>query len=288
MRPEFDDLFVFMPSFLLAEQVEAQGQVFEGKAIGTAELMDLSLKKGQLFAPDTDPKAFAKERQKGQTVGGRKFKETTKRTKTALLRVVRDYVRDKIEEKELRREATKAMRSAWRDVFLAGLRSSGTKGEGSGKGKVLVKLDPGDDKWLRGAVAHEMRFLNKFLKAIVEGTYTMPLPRRVGMYVDALHSFYESARVIGLPSNIAVWWHGPHDKATCPSCEYLFENSPYSKLTLPTTPKSGLQLCLTNCRDHLWIKRVPPEKAESMMTGALVERGRHIRKLRTIKRTGHP
>lgn len=286
MRPEFDDLFVLMPSFLLAEQLEARGDVFEGKALGTAELADLSLKKDQLFVKDSDPKAFANERKKGQTVGGRKFKETTKRTKTVLLRAIRQYQQDKIDEKELKREVTKAMRIAWRDVFLAGLRAGGTKGEGSGKGKTLVKLDAGDDKWLKSAVQHEMRFLNGFLKAITEGTYTMPLKRRVGMYVDALQSFYNSARVIALPSNIIVRWHGPHDKKTCPSCEYLFENSPYSKITLPTTPRSGLQICLTNCRDRLWIKRVPPEKAESMMTGALVERQRHIRKLRKIKKTG--
>lgn len=287
MRPEFDDLFVLMPSFLLAEQLEARGEVFEGKALGTAELADLSLKKDQLFAPDNNPQAFANERKKGQTVGGRKFKETTKRTKTALLRLIRRYQQDKIEEKELKVEATKAMRMAWRDVFLAGLRAGGTKGEGSGKGKTLVKLDVGDDKWVKSAVQHEMRFLNGFLKAIVEGTYTMPLRRRLGMYLDALKSFYESARVIALPSNVAIWWKGPDDKKTCPSCRYLFENSPYSKLSLPTVPRSGITICLTNCRDRLWIKRVPPGKAESMFTGVLVERQRHIRKLRAIKRQGY-
>jgi hypothetical protein len=286
MNAEFDDLFVFMPSFLLAERLEAYGGVFEGKAIGTAEIADLALKKDQLFAKDSDPKAFANERKKGQTVGGRKFKAATKAAKTGLLRTIRRFQQEKIEEKEFRREATKTLRVAWRDVFLSGLRAGGTKGEGSGKGKVLVKLDVGDDKWLRSAVQHEMRFLNKFLTAIIENTYTMPLKRRVGMYVDALESFYDSSRVIALPSNIAIWWQGPNDKRTCPSCEYLFENSPYSKITLPTTPRSGLTICLTNCRDRLWIKRVPPEKAESMVTGALVERQRHIRKLRKIKKEG--
>jgi hypothetical protein len=67
----------------------------------------------------------------------------------------------------------------------------------------------------------------------------------------------------------------------------MFEQGPYSKITLPTTPRSGLTICLTNCRDRLWIKRVPPAKAESMFTGALVERQRHIRKLRKIKKEGH-
>ncbi len=287
MKAQFDDLFVFMPSFLIAECLEARGEVFEGKAIGTAEIADLALKKDQLFVKDSDPQAFANERKKGQTVGARKFKAATKAAKTGLLRTIRQLQQGKIEEKEFRRESTKTMRTAWRDVFLAGLRAGGSKGEGSGKGKVLVKLDVGDDKWLRSAVQHEMRFLNAFLTAIIENTYTMPLKRRVGMYLDALQSFYNSARVIALPSNVVIWWKGPNDKRTCPSCQYLFENSPYSKITLPTTPRSGLTICLTNCRDRLWIKRVPPEKAESMFTGALVERQRYIRKLRKIKKQGH-
>ena len=272
-----DDLFVFVPD---------ESPLFEGKALGTASIEDLALSKHKMFVQDIDPQAFAKKRQKGMTVGGRKFKETTKRTKRELLRTISHFQKDKIAEKELRKEATKTMRMAWRDVFLAGLRSGGAQGEGSGKGKVLVKLGPGDDKWVRSAVQHEMRFLNHFLDQIVDGSYVMPIKRRLKMYMDSLNSFYNSAKVIALPINVAVWWHGPHDKTTCPSCQYLFENSPYSKLTLPTTPRSGLTICLTNCRDRLWIKRVPPEKAESMMVGALVERQQHIRRLRKIKRQG--
>jgi hypothetical protein len=84
-----------------------------------------------------------------------------------------------------------------------------------------------------------------------------------------------------------VWWKGPHDKKTCESCNYLFEHSPYSKWTLPTTPRSGMTLCLTNCRDRLFVRRVPPEVAEEDVKGLLVRRNRHIRDLRKIKKQGH-
>jgi hypothetical protein len=179
------------------------------------------------------------------------------------------------------------MKSAWKQVFLAGLRAGGTVGEGSGPGKTLVKLDTGDDLWIKNAMTHEMRFLNGFVNAVIDETYKMDPMRRAGMYVDALSSFYESARVIALPSNIRVWWKGPHDKKTCESCNYLFEHSPYSKWTLPTTPRSGMTLCLTNCRDRLFVRRVPPEVAEEDVKGLLVRRNRHIRDLRKIKKQGH-
>jgi hypothetical protein len=287
MKPEFDDLFVYEPSFLIAEQMEEQGLVFEGKAIGTAALADLALKRDQLGMQDADPKAFANERKKGQTVGARKFKVATKRTRAALQRAIGKYQKSELDEKEFRKDVTKTMRMAWRDVFLAGLRAGGAKGEGSGKNKVMVKLDVGDDKWLKSAVQHEMRFLNGFINAVVNETYVMPLNRRVGMYLSALNSFYESARVIALPANVAIWWKGPDDKVTCPSCRYMFEHSPYTKLTLPTTPRSGATICLTNCRDHLFIRRVSPEQAESMSFGALTQRQHYVRKLRTIKKQGH-
>lgn len=285
-RAQFEGHFVFAPSFLIAEEIEEAGEVFEGKAIGTAAFADLALAKDQMFTKDADPKQYANERKKGQTVGKRKLGQVTKRTRTGLLREIKRFQGNKTDEKVLRKEAAKVMRTAWRDVFLAGLRAGGTPGEGAGKGKVLVKLDVGDDKWFKSAVQHEMRFLNGFLNAIIDETYVMPLNRRVKMYLDALSSFYESARVIAFPTNTLMWWKGPHDKRTCLSCAYLFENSPYTKLTLPTTPRSGLTICLTNCRDHLFVRRIAPEKVQVLMEGAIPKRDAYIRKLRKIKREG--
>lgn len=286
LRPQYDDMLVYAPSFILAEQMEAAGEVFEGKAIGTAQIADLSLAQDLVKMKDADPVQFADARKKGQTVGKRKTKEVQARTEKALLKLIGEWDDGTLYDTELRKGAHKVMKTAWKDVFLAGLRAGGTPGEGAGKGKTLVKLSPGDDKWLRGAMQHEMRFLNRFVTAVVDETYVMPLPRRVKMYVHALNSFYESARVISLPSNVVLHWKGPNDKKTCPSCQYLFEHTPYVKYILPTTPRAGLTICLTNCRDYILARRVDPFEAEKKIKESKFTRGTHIKKLRKIKRTG--
>jgi len=259
----------------------------EGKAVGTAKMDDLILKQDMLFPKDSNPAKLQNERKKGQTVAKRVFDNATKDTRKKFRKLVRDYYKGKVDEKALYKDASRVMKGAWKKVFLAGLRAGGTVGGGSGPGKNLVNIDASDEKWVKGAMQHEMRFLNKFLAAMVEDMTKMDPIRRADMYVDAMYSFFESARVIALPANVRIWWKGPDDHKTCESCSYLFVNSPYSKLTLPTTPRSGLTLCLTNCRDHLFAKRVSPEVAEADIHGALVERRRHIRVLRKIKRVGH-
>ena len=147
-----------------------------------------------------------------------------------------------------------------------------------------MKLSPGDDVWLKDAMRHEMRFLNRFVTAVVEEAFVMPLSRRVEMYVNALDSFYQSARVIALPESTLIRWTGPHDKKTCASCRWLCNNSPSSKYTLPTTPRSGATICLTNCRDRLNIRRVGLTEARAKTKGQIREA--LARKLQRIKKTG--
>lgn len=287
IRAEYDDLFFYMPSFILAERMEEAGEVFEGKALGTAKIADMEIAKGLHHLKGImDPAALAQERKKGATVGKRKLKEVQDRTKQALMQHIVAFQAQTLSEKELRKESTRVMKRAWRDVFLAGVRAGGYPGMGAGKGKPLVKLGADDDKWLKSAMQHEMRFLNGFLKAVIDETWKMPLERRSQMYVNALTSFYESARVISLPPNVVIKWVGPGDKKTCASCEYLFENNPYTKKNLPLTPRGGGTICLTNCRDRLFIRRVAPEEAIIKEQQAKYVRSGHIRNLRSIKRTG--
>jgi len=272
----YDDLFVYAPSILL-----------EGKALGTAKMRQIILSKDKIVAKDWDLAAFAKARQVGQTVGKRVLEKVQGDTKAELIKVLKKFIHGHIDEREMRQQVVRRMKVSWREVFLAGLRAGGTEGEGSGKGKVLVKLDTGDDLWVRSAMQHEMRFLNRFLDAVVNEAGVMPYDRRAEMYVDALESFYDSARVISLPYNTRIWWKGPHDHRTCESCRYMFERSPFTKFSLPTTPRAGMTLCLTNCRDMLFVKRVAPEEASIDVKSLILERARHVRHLRKIKREGH-
>ena len=282
--PIFDPPFVWLPSAILGAEADARGDLFEGKALGTAKEIDLVLLTDPTMLATMDPEGYAKERKSGVTVGKRKLDKVMQDTEAALVELIVQFQAGKLTKKSFRKEAVRVMKQAWRNVFIAGVRASGqppTKTPG-----VLAKVSPVDEKWLAGAIKHEMTYLNKFLADIIAGAGTMPYLKRASMYVRALTSFYESARVIGLPANSLIYWKGPNDKRTCPSCSYLFAHNPYTKKTLPTTPRSGLTICLTNCRDRLLIRRVAPEDVLAAQEAGLA-RGTHIRNLRRIKREGH-
>jgi hypothetical protein len=222
----------------------------------------------------------------GADVGRKRLRAVQEAVEPVMNRFIRFYLRKRIDEGEFRKQITETMKKAWREVFIAGVRASGISGQGPGAGRPLVQLAPEDQVWLRGAMAHEMRFLNGMLDAIVEDTYVMPLKRRVRMYVDTLEAFYDSARIIGMPASSVISWILPHpDKKVCAGCRYLADHSPYSKLTLPTVPRAGSTPCISRCRDRLFV-RIDREMAHQLNESSPT-RGTHIRKLREIKRFGH-
>jgi hypothetical protein len=281
----YDDLFLFAPSVLAYERALAEG-LTEGKALGTAPEVDLVfLDKDRTMDAFLRPEEFGLDRRSGTTVGKKALKKTQARIESALNELVFDYQSKAVDEDEFRTRAAKLMKGAWKEVFIAGVRASGVKSPVHKE--MIPALSAEDTKWLRSAMQHEMRFLNGMLTAIVERTYRMPLPRRIRMYADALESFYDSARVMGLPATVSIHWLlRKKDERTCASCLYLEKHSPYSKKTLPTTPRSGATLCLTNCRDRLLIRIVEGAKAQALMQ-ASPTRGEHIKRLRRIKRLGH-
>ncbi len=279
-----DDAFVFAPSFLLGAELN------EGKAIGTAKHADLMLMKNLLKGDNVDPGSYAKEVKQGNTVGRKKLAEIQDRTKRSVTALVANLKGKKLAEDSFRTKIVATMKNAWRDTFLAGIRGAGVAGSEVGRGKLIVPevVPKMDEVWLKSAIQHEMGFLNRFIDDIVEGNGRMPVAQRTKMYVDALESFYTSARVIGLPADVVLWWVGPHDARSCPGCNYLFSHAPYSKLNLPTTPRAGLTPCLTNCRDRILVRRAAPDEVAAVIDSARYTRGSHIANLRAIKRTGKP
>jgi hypothetical protein len=210
-----DDIFVFCPSCL-----------YEGKAIGTSKPADM-VSIDDLTGPKTVA-AFANLRKSGAKAGRVKLLKVQERTTVAVKRAILRYSRGKLSESAFRKVMRVEMHKSWRDVFIAGSRAA----HGGG-----AKVLPQEEKWLKGAMRHEMQFLNGFVTAVVEDTWRMPLLQRIRMYVDTLSGFYESARVLGLPSNILISWLGPRDKATCVGCAYMFEHSPYTKFLLDNAAK---------------------------------------------------
>lgn len=257
----------------------------EGKAIGTARRADLVLLNHLHHAKHIDEVPDA--RKIGQTVGRRKLIEVQSRVRQKLGKLVTYYLNGDIPEKELRFNSMNLMRQAWSDVFLAGLRGGGIVGTGSGGNKPMVQLGEGDDKWLNGAIKHEAGFLKGFLDDLVAGKYSMDPIRRAGMYADSLSSFYESARVIGMPAASLIHWVGPDDNRTCAGCRYLFEHSPYTKFILPCSPRSGACSCLVRCRDRLFIRLATTDEALAVLSGHKYSRGQHVANLEKLKSQGH-
>lgn len=276
-----DGIFIFAPSYVLWER----GELTEGKSIGTAKHTDLALAK-HIIKGHKPGKNFSKEVKQGATVGRKKLAEVELRTLRKLSGLIVNV--SKLSEDDFRERAIAVMKSAWRDTFLAGIRAAGTPGYEVGKGKLLIPgvVSSVDEAWLNSAMSHEMQFFNVFLDEVVAGTSKLPVLRRAKMYVDALESFYNSARVIGLPNDVVLHWVGPEDKAKCPGCAYLAEHSPFSKFNLPTVPCAGMTPCLTNCRDRILVRKATPEEVKALTEGHKYTRASHINNLRRIKRTG--
>ena len=273
-----DDLFIYAPSTRLEE----------GKAIGSARTRDLKLAHDLTYRRDYHTSLYAKRRKIGHTVANKKLLEIQARTERQLLSHLSGFRRGKIDEDQFRVRTTATMREAWKDSFIAGIRASGFKGQSAGHGKITMKLAEGDSRWLKGAAKHEMRFLNKFIRDVVEGTGRMPAERRVKLYVATLKAFAESARVIGLPNRMIIHWIKMPDHRVCAGCQYLSENSPYTKHTLPAVPKAGVSgcVCLSNCRCKLLIRRAT-EAEVKLVESRQLTRKQHLRNLRRIKRRKH-
>jgi hypothetical protein len=62
----------------------------------------------------------------------------------------------------------------------------------------------------------------------------------------------------------------------------LFRNNLYTKKTLPTVPRSGATVCLTNCRDRLLVRRVDSKTALETTYGGKT-REQHVGALARIK-----
>lgn len=166
-EPEEDDLFILAPSILQFEALELG--LLEGKSVGTsAELDLLFLDLDKTIQAKIRPKQFSTERKKGVQIGRRVLEDVQKRVERELLSIMLRHDAGQYSSYEaFREDAIKLMKPAWKQVFEAGVRSTGIR-RGARKSGPLVKLSADDQKWLRSAMTHEMRFLNGFMRAVDE------------------------------------------------------------------------------------------------------------------------
>lgn len=157
----------------------------------------------------------------------------------------------------VRRSAT-TFRQTYEQSFRLGLEAQGVGKLTSPSSRRVVgsQPTPADIKWIDGAVKQELAYWNKFMRAVKTNTLRMPLPDRLDMYVRTVDSVFTAGRVQGSPdTSIISWVFG--DAEHCKECVLLESLSPFTKDSLPTTPRAGDTRCLSNCKCKLVIKRAP-------------------------------
>lgn len=150
-----------------------------------------------------------------------------------------------------------ALRTGYREAFRMGLESSGV-------GKFRATVAEVDRAYVDKAVRSEMRYFNKVLTQIDRGQLKGQLMNRLSAYAETLRHVYYAGRVMGTPSGMIIDWISPLDRATCAGCRFLYLHSPYTKRTIPSTPRAGDTACLNRCRCRLVMRTVPKEAYEKV------------------------
>lgn len=208
-------------------------ELVEGKGIGDFRYRNQSVGRSKKNARISSAKSINTTRRL----------ENIKRVYRRSLQSLADRVNSgRITEREALQKSRDLIEQAFEQAYLLGVRASGLTSVNN-RGDLRSR----DKQYIERAADDEFGFWSKFIQ---EGGM-MPMDSRVNMYARGLDSVYSTARVNGLPTNTILIWSGNNDGRTCESCQFLFENSPYTPNNLPTTPRAGDTLCLSNCRDYL-------------------------------------
>lgn len=201
-----------------------------------------------------DPAADRERRRIAQQATQRSLKTRQAVWSGALKVILHRFLDGKISKPLAEKLLKRQLKSAHRDAYVLGAKSAGLR-------LPHEKLTPEEERYLKSIYAHEMRYFSKFLAAMQPEASKAGLERRIDAYVKTTTSIYDNARVLGMPLNTIIHWvlgFAEH----CPDCELLRRYSPYTKHTLPTTPRAGSTRCLTNCKCRLVVRFVEPAEVE--------------------------
>src|ERR1035437_7260862 len=195
-----------------------------------------------------------------QTIAGRSFKLAQIKLEKELEKVVHYVQYDYYTLDEGRKRSKKIFNEYYKKAYFLGLKSSGA-GISQSYTQLLFKdsSDPlvyaAEERWSQTSATAEMKFWGKFLGDITQKkAFRTTMSDRIKMYSQSLEGHYNAGRVAGSPNHSIVYWTmDKRTHVTCPECEWLASNSPYSKENMVTTPKAGLCSCLFNCRCTLKI-----------------------------------
>jgi len=167
--------------------------------------------------------------------------------------LMNQYDAGKIDIGQLEWGLKKELGVAYREAYSLGQQSVGFSGD----------LMDEDFAFIKSFKATENKFLGNFMTAIATDRLVMEKYRRLDMYVKTIRSVFDHARVEAAPDWIKIYWTPSRGSQHCTDCMYLAINSPYTKETLPTTPRAGDTLCVSRCACRLMLRyKKPKEGAE--------------------------
>lgn len=242
---------------------------------------------------DLDRGQFKDARRQATRSANRDYAALFERVKKGLINTTDRYLKGEILQSRWRTWVKELLKEAYEEAFDLGLRSSGA-------GKYRVGKTSMDTDWVQTAYRHEMRFFDKLLMEIEASaepaqwarepeTIIDPksgkqirnpragkpklikparlstkslsiIHRRLTAYADAVKHIYYAGRVMGTPRGMVIHWLSPLDRRTCNGCRFLSNHSPFTRDTLPTTPRAGDTRCLNNCRCRLVMAEVDSTK----------------------------
>lgn len=208
-----------------------------------------------------DRGAFMDHRRNVTTVANKKFEALFRSTAETLSRLTGLFHQRKLTFPALSKQAKAVMREAYKQAYLIGLKSGGV---GHTAHPFVTpagepKLSSHDLTFIDSAYRHEMRYMTTLLNQMREGTQWGDPYKRMGAYAEALKHMYYSGRIMGSPKELVIDWISPLDRRTCRSCRYLAGQSPFTRDSLPTTPRAGdsVCLCITTPESRVLTRRGP-------------------------------
>lgn len=201
------------------------------------------------------------------------------RVKFEMLDAIKKYQAGRIKFSQLRYRMEAAVKDSMDELFDVGIWSGAGGDETPRRGNMTAA----ERRWLSSAKTQELSYLRGFLQEIKRGKVRGSVERRVEMYADTLYGMMMAARVVSTAPNTVIEWVDKHDGRVCAGCKYMRDHSPYTKYSLPTSPRSGDTPCVSNCRCTLDLREVTPDEFERAQKRQK-DKAYHLRQLRRIQK----
>ncbi len=182
----------------------------------------------------------------------RAMKRLSSNLEKKMLGLYRKFNRDDISKTRFTNDTKNSLFLAYREAY-----ELGTKAAGFDKLKSYLGSD--EERWLASASKEEQKYLNSFIKDIIKGQSVSKVKQRIHNYAESLWTIFNSAKVIHLPPGVVIYWVLESDNP-CKSCRQLNKWSPFTRNTLPTTPRAGDTICRSNCWCRLRTEKVSKDR----------------------------